>query len=84
MDCFDKLAGSLLRYIIFICTFDPFSDGRHIYTFENRCLEDLSLALPLSGALSVIFLVTGNSAFLMGTFNIFSSTMRHISVSFIT
>ena len=32
-------------YIIFICTFDPFSDGRHIYTFENRCLEDLSLAL---------------------------------------
>lgn len=25
--------------------FDPFSDGRHIYTFENRCLEDLSLAL---------------------------------------
>ena len=32
-------------YIIFICTFDPFSDGRHIYTFENRCLEDLSLTL---------------------------------------
>ena len=32
-------------YIIFICTFDPFSDGRHIYTFENRCLEDLPLAL---------------------------------------
>ena len=32
-------------YIIFICTFDPFSDGRHIYTFENRCLEDLSLSL---------------------------------------
>ena len=32
-------------YIIFICTFDPFSDRRHIYTFENRCLENLSLAL---------------------------------------
>ncbi|HBA47025.1 MAG TPA: transposase [Lachnospiraceae bacterium] len=32
-------------YIIFICTFDPFSDGRHIYTFENRCLEDPSLVL---------------------------------------
>ena len=30
-------------YIIFICTFDPFSDGRHLYTFENRCLENLSL-----------------------------------------
>ena len=25
-------------YIIFICTFDPFNDKRHIYTFENRCL----------------------------------------------
>ena len=32
-------------YIIFICTFNPCSDGRHIYTFENRCLEDLSLTL---------------------------------------
>lgn len=32
-------------YIIFICTFDPFSDGRHIYTFENRCLEIPSLVL---------------------------------------
>ncbi len=31
--------------IIFICTFDIFRQGRHIYTFENRCLEDLSLAL---------------------------------------
>ena len=32
-------------YIIFICTFDPFSDGRHLYPFENRCLENLSLTL---------------------------------------
>ena len=32
-------------YIFFICTFDPFSDGRHIYTFENRCLEVPSLVL---------------------------------------
>ena len=32
-------------YIIFICTFDPFPDGRHLYTFENRCLENLSLTL---------------------------------------
>lgn len=32
-------------YIIFICTFDPFSEGRHIYTFENRCLEIPSLVL---------------------------------------
>ncbi len=32
-------------YIIFICMFDPFGEGRHIYTFENRCREDLSLGL---------------------------------------
>ena len=32
-------------YVIFICTFDPFRDGRHIYTFENRCRENLSLSL---------------------------------------
>ncbi len=32
-------------YIIFICTFDMFHQGRHIYSFENRCKEDLSLAL---------------------------------------
>ncbi len=27
-------------YVIFICTFDPFGAGRHIFRFENRCLED--------------------------------------------
>ena len=31
--------------VIFVCTFDPFAIGRHIYTFENRCVEDLELAL---------------------------------------
>ena len=31
--------------MILICTFDPFRDGRHIYTFENRCRENLSLSL---------------------------------------
>ena len=32
-------------YVIFICTFDPFDEGRHIYSFENRCIQDLNLAL---------------------------------------
>lgn len=32
-------------YVIFICTFDPFSDSRHIYTFENTCKENPSLLL---------------------------------------
>ena len=36
-------AEEIIHHLNF--TFDPFSDGRHIYTFENRCLEDLSLAL---------------------------------------
>lgn len=29
--------------IIFICTFDPFQDGRHLYTFENTCRQNPSL-----------------------------------------
>ncbi len=32
-------------YIIFICPFDIFGKGRHIYTFENRCKEDESILL---------------------------------------
>lgn len=31
-------------YIIFICTFDLFGKGRHIYTFENRCIQDYGIA----------------------------------------
>lgn len=32
-------------FVIFICTFDPFSRGQYVYTFENRCMEvpDLNL-----------------------------------------
>ena len=32
-------------YIIFICPFDQFGTGRHIYTFENICKEDKSISL---------------------------------------
>lgn len=32
-------------FVIFICTFDPFGERRHIYTFENRCVESPSLTL---------------------------------------
>ena len=31
--------------IIFICPFDPFGKGRHIYTFRNFCAEDKTLEL---------------------------------------
>lgn len=32
-------------YIIFICTFDPFGAGRHIYHFKYLCMEDPELCL---------------------------------------
>lgn len=32
-------------YVIFICPFDLFNRGRHIYTFENICKEDSSIYL---------------------------------------
>ena len=32
-------------YVIFICPFDIFSEGRHIYTFENFCKEDKNIRL---------------------------------------
>lgn len=32
-------------YIIFICTFDPYGQGRSKYTFSNLCHEDKQLAM---------------------------------------
>ena len=32
-------------YIIFICPFDTFGRGRHLYTFENICREDKEIFL---------------------------------------
>lgn len=32
-------------YVIFICPFDVFGKGRHIYTFENICREEQTLLL---------------------------------------
>ena len=32
-------------FVIFICLSDIFHKGRHIYTFENRCIEDMRLTL---------------------------------------
>ena len=39
-------------YIIFICLFDLFDKGRHIYTFENICKEDNSVFLK-DGAVKI-------------------------------
>ena len=43
-------------FIIFICPFDHFKQGRHIYTFRERCDQDAKLALE-DGA-TKIFLST--------------------------
>lgn len=32
-------------FVIFVCTFDLFDRGRHIYTFENRCIQEPELPL---------------------------------------
>ena len=45
-------------YVIFICTFDPFGQGRHIYTFENRCSEDIALTLN-DGTVKIILNTKG-------------------------
>jgi len=31
--------------VIFICTFDPYGEDRHIYTFENRCIQNPDISL---------------------------------------
>ena len=44
-------------YIIFICTFDEFGDERHLYSFENVCMENPEIKLD-DGA-HKIFLCAG-------------------------
>ena len=39
---YDELKRS---YVIFICPFDLYGKGRHIYTFENICKEDSSISM---------------------------------------
>ncbi len=39
---FDQLNPLVL---IFICTFDFYNEGRYVYTFKSRCLENLELEL---------------------------------------
>ena len=55
-------------YIIFICTFDFFNDGRHIYTFENIFRENQKISL--GDETTKIFLNTA------GTRDDISSDMR--------
>ena len=43
-------------FVIFVCTFDLFGKGLHVYTFENRCVQDLEL--PLGDGTTKIILNT--------------------------
>lgn len=45
-------------YVIFICTFDPFTHGYPIYTFTNRCREDNQVVLE-DGTTKVFVNLTG-------------------------
>lgn len=45
-------------YIIFICPFDNFKQGRHIYTFRERCDEDNALSLN-DGAVKIFLSTKG-------------------------
>ena len=47
-------------YIIFICTFDPFGEGRCRYTFRNICVEDGRLLLD-DKSVKVFFNTKGTS-----------------------
>ena len=45
-------------YIIFICPFDKFNQGRHLYTFRERCDEDNKLSLN-DGAVKIFLSTKG-------------------------
>lgn len=57
-------------FVIFVCTFDLFGKGRHVYTFENRCVQDLEL--PLGDDATKIVLNT------KGTMNDVSMEMKRL------
>ena len=54
---YSKLRDS---YVIMICPFDMFGKGRHVYTFTNRCREDLSLELG-DGTTKIVLNATGTA-----------------------
>ena len=45
-------------YVIFICPFDRFKKGRHMYTFKNFCAEDKNLSLD-DGAFKIFLSTKG-------------------------
>lgn len=48
------------RYVIFVCDFDPFGEGKYCYTFENCCLENTTLKLK-DGCKSIFLSTCGTN-----------------------
>lgn len=65
-------------YIIFICPFDIFERGRHIYTFENFCKEDKSIALE-DGATKIFLNAAGTLDDVSGKLKAFLDYVAGIS-----
>ncbi len=47
-------------YVIFICDFDPFGEGKYCYTFESRCLENTELDMQ-DGSISIFLNTHGKN-----------------------
>lgn len=47
-------------YVIFICDFDPFGQGKYRYTFQNVCMEDKEMKLK-DGSISVFLNTCGKN-----------------------
>ena len=56
LDSFEDYGNMPTQFVIFICTFDLFKQGRHKYTFKNICLEDKDKNLELNDGTVTIFL----------------------------
>ena len=54
-----------------VCTFDPFHIGRHVYTVENRCVEDTNLLLN-----------DATQKIILNTKGIFDQTTINVSVNY--
>lgn len=52
---YSKLRDS---YVIMICPFDQYGEGRHVYTFTNRCKEDPDLEMG-DGTTKIVLNVAG-------------------------
>ena len=68
------------NYVIFICTFDPFGQGRPIYRFQNICLDDEPIFL--NDGTTKIFLNTASKALdsLDGDLRLFYDYVRERAV----